>query len=61
MMAFAIVTTIDIATGIAIIIAVAHNIFLDLGLENIKKSAKDKHVIYDLKSMFSADQVDISL
>ena len=45
----------------AIIIAVAHNIFLDLGLENIKKSAKDKHVIYDLKSLFSADQVDISL
>ncbi len=45
----------------AIIIAVAHNIFLDLGLENIKKSAKDKHVIYDLKSIFSADQVDISL
>ena len=45
----------------AIIIAVAHNLFLDLGLENIKKSGKDKHLIYDLKSMFSADQVDISL
>jgi len=42
----------------AILIAVAHNQFKQLSLEEIKAYGKDKHVIYDLKYLFKADEVD---
>ena len=41
-----------------IIIAVSHKIFKDIGIENIRAFGKPKHVIYDLKYLFAADQVD---
>jgi UDP-N-acetyl-D-glucosamine/UDP-N-acetyl-D-galactosamine dehydrogenase len=42
----------------AILIAVAHNQFKQLSLEEIKAYGKDKHVIYDLKYVLKADEVD---
>ena len=42
----------------AILIAVAHNQFKQLRLEEIKAYGKDKHVIYDLKYLLKADEVD---
>ena len=41
-----------------IIIAVSHKNFKDMGIENIRAFGKPKHVIYDLKYLFAADQVD---
>ena len=45
----------------AIIIAVAHNIFADEGLLRIKSYGKQVHLVYDLKSLFPNEDVDISL
>jgi UDP-N-acetyl-D-glucosamine/UDP-N-acetyl-D-galactosamine dehydrogenase len=42
----------------AILIAVAHNQFKQLSLEEIKAYGRDKHVIYDLKYLLKADEVD---
>lgn len=42
----------------AIIIAVAHKIFKDLGAERIKALGKEKCTIYDIKSLLTIDDVD---
>ncbi len=42
----------------AIIVAVAHAQFRDLGLARIKALGRDPSVVYDLKYLFPADQVD---
>jgi UDP-N-acetyl-D-galactosamine dehydrogenase len=42
----------------AIIIAVAHNQFKKLSLEDIKSYGKKSHVIYDIKYLLNHDQVD---
>ncbi len=42
----------------AVILAVAHNQFRDLGIAGIRKLCKPEAVIYDVKSLFPADQVD---
>ena len=42
----------------AIIIAVAHNEFKDLGIEQIRKYGKSKNVLYDIKYIFSLSEVD---
>ena len=42
----------------AIIIAVAHDEFKKLTLEQIKAYGKDNHVIYDIKYLLEADEVD---
>ncbi|MDC0055086.1 nucleotide sugar dehydrogenase [Pseudomonadota bacterium] len=44
-----------------IIIAVAHEIFLKYGLSTIKEFGKDQHAIFDLKSLFPKDQVELRL
>ena len=44
-----------------IIIAVGHKKFKQLGIKNIKKLCKKKHVIYDLKYLFPKNQVDLRL
>lgn len=41
-----------------IIIAVAHKQFKKLGIKKIKSFGKPNHVLYDLKYLFSAEQVD---
>lgn len=45
----------------AIIIAVAHKQFIKLGVENIRRFGKNKHVLYDLKYIFDASEADIRL
>ena len=45
----------------AVIIAVAHKQFKRFGITKIKEFGRSKHVIYDLKYLFSAEQVDSRL
>ena len=45
----------------AIILAVAHHQFRELGAPGIKALAKPEHVIYDLKYVLSAEDADIRL
>ncbi|MBL8890182.1 MAG: Vi polysaccharide biosynthesis UDP-N-acetylglucosamine C-6 dehydrogenase TviB [Planctomycetaceae bacterium] len=45
----------------AVIIAVAHQQFKELGLEAIKKYGRRECVVYDIKSLFPRDQIDARL
>jgi UDP-N-acetyl-D-glucosamine/UDP-N-acetyl-D-galactosamine dehydrogenase len=45
----------------AIILAVAHQEFAELGVEQIRAFGKTDHVLYDLKFVFPADATDIRL
>lgn len=45
----------------AVIIAVAHNQFKELGVSGIRAFGKPNHVLYDLKYILKADQSDIRL
>ncbi len=42
----------------AILLAVAHDEFKELSLEQIKAFGKDNHVLYDIKYLLDANQVD---
>jgi UDP-N-acetyl-D-glucosamine/UDP-N-acetyl-D-galactosamine dehydrogenase len=42
----------------AILLAVAHNEFKELSLEQIKAFGKDNHVLYDIKYLLKANEVD---
>ena len=42
----------------AIVLAVNHNQFRELTIDNLKSYGKEEHVIYDIKCLFPADQVD---
>jgi len=44
-----------------ILIAVAHDKFKIMGINTILKFSKKKSIIYDLKYLFSKDQVDLRL
>lgn len=45
----------------AVIIAVAHNEFKDMGINSIQKLCRKKHIIYDLKYVLPKDDADIRL
>lgn len=45
----------------AIIITVAHDKFKSMGIKKINKLCKEKKIIYDLKYLFSKDDVDLRL
>ncbi len=45
----------------AIILAVAHSEFVDMGVDHIRSFGKDKHVLYDLKYVFDKEATDIRL
>jgi UDP-N-acetyl-D-galactosamine dehydrogenase len=45
----------------AIILAVAHNEFKALGVDNIKALGKENHVLYDLKYLLDKNKVDMRL
>ncbi len=45
----------------AIILAVGHNEFKELGVENIRAYGKESHVLYDLKYILDKESVDIRL
>ena len=42
----------------AILLAVAHDEFKELSLEQIKAFGKDNHVLYDIKYLLDANEVD---
>ena len=42
----------------AIILAVAHNEFREIGVESLRKFGKVNHVLYDIKYILSASEVD---
>jgi UDP-N-acetyl-D-glucosamine/UDP-N-acetyl-D-galactosamine dehydrogenase len=44
-----------------ILLAVAHQKFLELGIDNIRGWGKSKHLLYDIKYAFSSDSVDLRL
>ena len=44
-----------------IILAVAHEQFLAMGIESIRALGKDNHVLYDLKYLFTKEDADIRL
>ncbi|MFC6382323.1 Vi polysaccharide biosynthesis UDP-N-acetylglucosamine C-6 dehydrogenase TviB [Psychrobacter glacincola] len=45
----------------AIILAVAHQQFIQMGIDNIRTLGKDDHVLYDLKYIFNKEDTDIRL
>ena len=45
----------------AIILAVAHDKFKEMGVKNIRALGKEKHVLYDLKYILEKGQVDMRL
>jgi UDP-N-acetyl-D-galactosamine dehydrogenase len=42
----------------AVVMAVGHKEFRDMGLPRVRKYCKKNHVVYDIKYLFPADQVD---
>lgn len=42
----------------AVIVAVAHNEFRDMGSNKIREYGKDKHILFDVKYLFGKDEVD---
>ena len=44
-----------------IILAVAHNEFVEMGVEQIRAFGKNEHVLYDLKYVFTKEDTDIRL
>ena len=44
-----------------IILAVAHNEFVELGVDQIRAFGKNEHVLYDLKYIFTKEDTDIRL
>lgn len=45
----------------AIVLAVGHNEFRELGIEKIRALCKKQHIVYDLKYLFDKDSVDMRL
>ena len=45
----------------AIVLAVAHSQFADLGVSEIRKFGKRNHVLYDLKYLFKREETDLRL
>lgn len=44
-----------------VIITVAHDIFRSFGINKISNLCKNRHIIYDLKHLFSSEEVDLRL
>ncbi len=42
----------------AIILAVSHNEFIEMGVDSVHKLGRDNHVLFDIKHLFSPDDVD---
>lgn len=42
----------------AVVIAVAHGVFRDMGIRKIRALGKETHLLFDVKYLFSADQTD---
>jgi UDP-N-acetyl-D-galactosamine dehydrogenase len=42
----------------AVVIAVGHNLFRDMGIGKIRSLGKDRHLLFDVKYLFAAKQTD---
>ena len=42
----------------AVILVVAHDVFKKMGVDKIKKFGRKNHVLFDIKYIFSKDEVD---
>lgn len=51
----------DVNNYDGIILAVAHNEFVELGVDQIRAFGKNEHVLYDLKYVFTKEDTDIRL
>lgn len=53
----------EVAQGVydAIVLAVSHKEFVEMGAQGIRALGKPEHVLYDLKYVLSADEADIRL
>jgi UDP-N-acetyl-D-galactosamine dehydrogenase len=58
---FSTIDTLTHDTYDAIVLAVAHDTFKDLGIHKIRALGKSTSIIYDLKYLFNADDVDMRL
>ena len=45
----------------AIVLAVSHDEFKEMGIDNIRKLCKKDHIVYDIKYLFPRDMVDARL
>ncbi|MCM8525445.1 MAG: nucleotide sugar dehydrogenase, partial [Lentisphaeraceae bacterium] len=45
----------------AVIVAVSHKEFVEMGVGEIRKACKEKHIIYDLKYVLPENEVDLRL
>lgn len=45
----------------AVIVAVAHSVFSDLGAQAVRRFGKEDHVVFDLKSLFGREESDLRL
>ena len=45
----------------SVIVAVAHQEFINIGIDKIHKFCKKNHIVYDLKYLFSASETDLRL
>tara|TARA_B100001093_G_scaffold376613_1_gene361792 strand:- start:8338 stop:9615 length:1278 start_codon:yes stop_codon:yes gene_type:complete len=45
----------------SVLVAVAHDEFKEMGVKNIRKLGRSKHILYDLKYVFPKDDVDLRL
>ena len=45
----------------AILLAVAHEQFLEMGIDKIRTLGKKNHVVYDMKFLFKSNESDIRL
>lgn len=55
------ITTLSDYSYDGIILAVAHNQFIEMGVEKIRELGKSNHVLYDLKYLFNSELSDIRL
>ena len=42
----------------AVVIAVAHRLFRDMGIRKIRALGKKTHLLFDVKYLFAGDQTD---
>ncbi|WP_187147124.1 Vi polysaccharide biosynthesis UDP-N-acetylglucosamine C-6 dehydrogenase TviB [Psychrobacter arcticus] len=55
------ISKLAINTYDGIVLAVAHNEFVEMGVEQIRSLGKTSHVLYDLKYVFTKEDTDIRL
>ncbi len=55
------VTVPGVAAYDAIILAVSHRQFAEMGIDRIRQLGKTQHVLYDLKYLFPSDETDLRL